>query len=68
MARYTKKSEAGDVLAKNALDRIKVGYDKEEELDRQIQDAISQSLQSQGKDLIGEREQHAYDPVVGNSL
>ena len=66
MARYTKKSEAGDTLAKNALDRIKVGYDKEEELDRQIQDAISQSLQSQGKDLIGEREQHAYDPVVGN--
>lgn len=62
--RYSKRVEEGDIISKNTLGRVKVANEKQEALDRAVQQAIHQSLTAKGKSLVG-REKHAVDPVVG---
>lgn len=65
-ARYKKKADKGDALAKNSLDRILVFNAKQDELDRRVQDALNTSSQRQsfgkGTKLTG----ITYTPPTGN--
>ena len=65
-AKYKKKADAGDALAKNALQRILVFNTKQDEIDRRIQDTLNTSNQRQsfgkGTKLTG----ITYTPPTGN--
>ena len=60
--KFKKRSEGGDEIYANTLKKVQANNQKEEEFDRNIQQAVHDTIGSEG--LIG-REKHATKPVVG---